>query len=504
MNDKKLFDAITNISDSYIEETIQYKKPYTYRKWIGVAACILLVFTLGQIFLNKRHTPLMESSGENGFTSGDEKSFMSYDGPILPLCSFSLPENITTTRNSDLDFSPYLTNEHEIIVTDDYTITNHSEKDITFQAYYPFIGNLSDFSDIKPNIYQQDSIFKTSLHIGSYSGNFVGTDGMPNSSYNLDSPHSWEDYQSLLENDAYFSDAFGEAPSLNQEVTVYRFTDLQIEERIGTNPTLNVCFPLNEENSKVLSYGFNGGSWNFRTHYSAKNTSIPDKSHHEYGIPKYLIILGEDISGYSLQSYQDGGCKKGEEIDGVTVSVNRYTTSLEKALMEILQTYNQTKTRDDTKLIGTISEDTHYQLLIDLLIHHSILSEQPKSRYNNCMMEDFFSELEHMERIFYLSFEISIPAGQTISISASMKKECSYNYYCATENKDQVHGYDLLTSAKFAMPFIEQTASIQNYDTIRIVLQNFDFDLENGVDTVSLDSKNQCYFIHVIQSESQH
>ena len=59
----------------------------------------------------------------------------------------------------------------------------------------------------------------------------------------------------------------------------------------------------------------------------------------------------------------------------------------------------------------------------------------------------------------------------------------------------------MMTSLGSAFTFSGQKASISNTQYIRIVGQNFGFDLENGIDEVELDLNEPHYYLEVEQAE---
>ena len=70
-----------------------------------------------------------------------------------------------------------------------------------------------------------------------------------------------------------------------------------------------------------------------------------------------------------------------------------------------------------------------------------------------------------------------------------LRKEASYDFYgTGTRNaRTGVRGYDLATRLGSVLPLTRQTASIETRGLVEIVEQNFGFEPENGVTTVTLD-----------------
>ena len=78
----------------------------------------------------------------------------------------------------------------------------------------------------------------------------------------------------------------------------------------------------------MLSYGFEGYGWDERTGEVTYSYFVPDGQRRSK-TDKKLIVIGTDLTGYTLQGYRDGGCDPGEEIDGVSCTVTRSATTLQ-------------------------------------------------------------------------------------------------------------------------------------------------------------------------------
>ncbi len=83
-----------------------------------------------------------------------------------------------------------------------------------------------------------------------------------------------------------------------------------------------MTFTADEARTTVLSYGFEGYGWDEQTGETTYSYFVPD-GHRRGEICKLLVVLGDDLDGYTLQGYQDGGCDPGGEIDGVSCTVTR-------------------------------------------------------------------------------------------------------------------------------------------------------------------------------------
>ena len=89
-----------------------------------------------------------------------------------------------------------------------------------------------------------------------------------------------------------------------------------------------------------------------------------------------------------------------------------------------------------------------------------------------------------------------VQAGESIIVEAKMTKEGSFDFYGEGLERE---GYDMMTDVGSTFTFTGQNASISNAEYIRIVGQNFGFDLENHITEVELDMSVPHYYLEVEQ-----
>ena len=104
----------------------------------------------------------------------------------------------------------------------------------------------------------------------------------------------------------------------------------------------------------------------------------------------------------------------------------------------------------------------------------------------------------HMDRVMYVCFDVVVPAGGSVAVDATMSKDGSFDFYGEGVTRE---GYDMMTDVGSTFDFTNQSASISNTEHIRIVGQNFGFDLENGITKVELDRSVPHYYLEVEQVE---
>ena len=516
MKTNDLLDMIGEADDEFIHDAKvnQRQKVVRFPNWAkwssAIAACLVLMIGCFTFFLHDipdNETP--EQSAGGGHDEGSV--FMSYAGPVFPLTLMESNTNLEANRTIDFDFSAYQKDREDtqvwgnnggVTVTDQYQLANTSTNDITVTAVYPFAGN---FQTVKwPVITLNGNEVQWNLHAGTYSGGFQGASGSDEtSSLNLDNITSWTEYVELLEDGSYFADAFTEPERLNQPVIVYKLSDLTDGAGEYEAAALCMSYKYNPEKTSIMTWGFHGGGIRADTGDEFRDFFIRDGLRKEDENVKFFIVIGDDIENYELQGYQDGSCTPGEEIDDASATVTREEMTLGELLREIAEisyaaiSDNRYEGDLNRYLDKQISFEMYYQAMVKHFAAYGPLGTDPKERYAFGMLTDIVSEVAYHDRILYLSFEVTIPAGSSVEVTVEQFKNASFDYDCSGSENAGIDGYDMVTSLGSNITFTGQTASISNYDTIEILRQNFGFDIAGGITNVDLDMKEPHYYLEI-------
>lgn len=503
-----LYDGITGIREDIIEDAQSFlpkKKIKSWVKWSAAAACLcLVVWGVYGAVQRSRNDKIGYSSNGNG--GGEGSTYMSYAGPVFPLSVLSGGDSLMAERNVNYDFSPYKTYASKSIVTDSYVLTNPEQEEQRATLVYPFAASLSKKLEVLPKITVDGETVQATLHVGPYSGGYEGAYSVGadvTQTLNLAELDSWEKYRLLL-NTGYQDRAFDAFPELTQPVVVYEISDMYGEASEDvTAPSLNMEFTIDYAKTVILTYGFNGGENDRSTDYCARSLFIPSKDSIGYGERAYLIVLGDDIGEYALKAYVDGACEK--EMENAGGRVTRYETTLgdvfATAAKQYLSVYGYAVYEENTNILSTIPKEDFIGLAAELLFDHGILADDPAMRYDQGMLEDMFSESRHMGRVMYLTFDVVLPAGGSVEVTAEMVKNASIDFI--GDGKDR-NGYDMVTRLGSSLIFTSQTASVSNTEDIEILSQDFGFDLEKGVDKVALDPAKEHYYLEVRKRDSSY
>ena len=543
MKSDELLDAIGEAKDEYVQDVrnAKEKKMPGWAKWTSaIAACLVLTIGVSLFFGG-----MGGNAGAGGSGHEDGSTFMSYAGPVFPLTLREENAAISAERTVTMDFEPWvpvwISNEEEaasrtnlteeekqdvidtynewypeggryqssgkILVSDTYTLTNSSSEDQTISFLYPFASSLNGLSENRPTITINEEAINTELHAGSYAGTFQGawenwaeTHENPGS-LNLQYIESWEGYETLLSDGSYLERALGDYPDLSHiPVIVYKFTDAwgpaEDDDAGIPNPSMRIMFELDYDKTNVLSYGFHSGSNDRENGIMGRGFSIREEGERWYGNPYYLIVIGDDVQNMTSQGYVTGGWDTKNEVEsGVTIT--RTESDLESALREAASFYygELTDVQNYVEADPEYGFEMYYGLLKEHLVAYGVLSEKEIDRYASGWIEEL--DIVGVDRVFWLEAEITIPAGESVTLTAAFEKEPSFDFTCADTANKGISGYDMVTALGSNLIFTQQTACLEDRGQIEIVRQNFGFDLENGIKEVTLDLTVPHYYLEV-------
>jgi len=361
------------------------------------------------------------------------------------------------------------------------------------EAIYPFAGSFNGLQKLIPAINVNGKEVLPTLYAGGYSKKFTGARGKkdPAAAFNILQLDSWESYKSLLEDGGYQSNAFAPYPVLSQQVTVYTFTDFKVPAEYDA-ATQAISFTIDPAKTTVLLYGFNGveiGDDGFRRY----SYFVPNGVRRDSNL-KLLIVIGDDITDYTLQGYKNGACERGNELEGVSATVTRQERVLSDVISELIDHFFD---EHDYGNSLDVSKEMFLGAVSEFMVQYGLLSEPVLDRYQYAMMEEIISEVYNRKRVFYLKFEVEIPAGGSASVTAGMHKNPSFDFVCSGSDNEGIQGYDMVTRLGSNLLFDALTAELTSTDRIEIVRQNYGFNLLQGITRVELDPAEEHYFLEI-------
>lgn len=548
---EKLFSALGEVRDELVDEAAgtqnlkQKKKPWM--RYAGMAAALALAVGLGAALIprmgsGQEAAPSTPGTNAGGSGSDGASEFMSYAGPVFPLTLAEQNEAITAQRDLTLDFAPWvpvwISNgemleeargcgateaelaEHaadlerwypeggyydkgtDLLVNDAYVLTNSTDSEQVVEMLYPFVSDLANLRAKQPTMTVEGEVRLAEVIPGGYAGGFRGAGGENDGRLNLDQPTNWEDYKALLSDGAYLAEALEAGMDLRgEQVVVYQFTDAWGPEESEDipNPSIRVSFDLDYEKTTVLSYGFHSGSYDPDSGWMGKGFSIPKDFRWDRHHPKYLVVVGEDVENMETSFYATGGWDREKEVEG-GVTIDRYETDLDSALREIAALMFETDLHWGYGSLCEADFEMYYTLLCDWLTTYGKLSDDVVERYGYGRLDE--SDFATVDRVFYLRAEVTIPAGESVKVTAALNKKASFDYACTGSENVGVSGYDAVTALGSVLSFTAQRARLEDRGQIAIVRENFGFDLENAVTEVELDLAVEHYYLEVRRLET--
>lgn len=527
--DSMIAEKVTTKNDKSVKKRDSFQKENKgLIKWISLAACLCIaavgIFLMVKFVIVPKGNDInneIKSGGtpypeDQPYPNGGEGSsggsgYMSYEGPVLPLTSVENDAELTATRIINFDFSDYESYAYKADITDSYVLTNAAEKERTVSLLYPFTASLETSSDVIPVISVAGNPVMTKMSSGPSGESFeLLKKGEKSGNIDVLGLKSWEAYENAIGDD-YLVYATKSYPDLNQMVFVYEFNDFYgEEEEICVAPTVNIAFDIDFSRSAILSYGFEGMTNDIENGHCERSFFVPQPDSYNYKDSKYLIVLGEDIDGYTIQAYTNGGCETAT--DNAGAAVTSYATTLEEIIRLLTERALSDRVRGDMAygetILSKITMDDLYGMMAERLQACGYLTEKPDGWqahwYSDGSLEALFADVVVQKRIFYLAFDVTLPANMSgsipsknsILVSIEFAKRASVNYAGQDINKN---GYDMAVNLGSGLNITEQTATVSNTDYIEIVGQNFDFDVENGLDRVILNEKEGHYCLDVIK-----
>lgn len=526
MNEQQLLRAIGDAKPEYLAQSEETKKnAQPWKRWTALAACACLIVGLGAAafaFVTRCASSAPEASSGSDASgnsaadgaSADASAFLAYAGPVLPLTLREEAPELSALRKLTLDFAPYAPEagadasdadaQRALDVTDAYTLTNESDHDVTVTAVYPFVSEIREIGKNSPDICVDGEAVQAEVSIGSFAGGFAPTasPGQENSTerMNLRKLESWEDYAAILKSGGDLQSAFEPLPTLDETVYVYTLTSAG--EPMDSPATVAMTCDYDPARTKLLTANFNGFGYDEETKLAQHSFFVSQKGTH------YLAALGEDIAGYTVQGYEDGGCDPNEKLDGLSAIVEREEMTLEAFLRlvieDVLETYS-IYGQGMEYVRGSEPLPLYYRAAVEFLLNYGALSDDPAERYAMWYgsLDMMLGDAWVVDRVCYAAFEVTVPAGESVTVTAQLTKEHSYNFWGAGYGRENVDGYDFLTGDASRLLFTEQTAELLTHGCVEVTEQNFGFDPENGVTEVTLDRDAEHLYLNVRKMDDE-
>lgn len=461
-----------------------------YLKYIPIAACLCLVFTGAYYvvsgFHNKDGAPenfsmsagtdaggaLQETAEEAAYddafaggagmaeNTGEEAGaespavnppfhlplrYDAYEGPVIAMTATGDTQKIKTTRRLE---GEAVTEHYEgaaqplLQMADVYQIKNTSKEDKTLQLVYPFVTTLNLAYDLEGEILSVQGQEQPAVAYG------IGDSVSACANQNPAEVSSIEDYGQLMDEESEYQErALQKEADWNQEVSVYTFSDISVQEGSAYYKNTGVIgVRVDGPDADVLTYGFD---------HSAKTDD--GAANYCFFVPQgqeqlMMIVAGE------LESEPEAGCYSNldcvEQIDGIQYTMEKQTMSYSDAL-HLCSTAAAKQTAQDYaqgifagELPEYLNADAVYQALT-VISGEEDFFDTLVQRYQSTELKEIFEKLLGETRIVYAMATVTVLAKQTLKVTARTQKRQDNGHYYTPQavKKDADYRFDLLSSA---------------------------------------------------------
>ncbi len=481
--EERLFLAIGGVADALVEEAGAEapRRQSPLMRWTAIAAAAAVVAAAGLGVLPR----MGGAAGDTGIIENNSPAggmaFLSYAGPVLPLTVLDGPEGLPAAREVSWDFSGATEGQgsalYQVTVTDDTIIRNDSEGAVTLTVGYPAAASLQDGEKTLPVLTVDGAQTETAMLWGD-----TGAGGVWESAQ----LSSWEDYQELLGDGRYLSEAREEPPALEQQVTVWEIVDSTAPavDHARMAPTLAIRFQVDEARTQVFTYGFNGASF-----------EEDGSRQYDYFVPRQgdrdsrrlLIFLGEVPEEYTIEGYENGACET--PLEGVTGRMTAFTTTL-RALMDQLAEEELARMGEELLTRLEAVKGATRRLMGRLLT-------MEEKDYSSYYLEDVLSYVYAGQRVAWCTAEVTVPAGGEVRVTARCQKAPSYDFACAGQGELGRFGFDMAAGLGSSLRFTSVTARLENAEGVELEEQSFGFDLAKGITRVALPLEEEYFYMVV-------
>ena len=181
----------------------------------------------------------------------------------------------------------------------------------------------------------------------------------------------------------------------------------------------------------------------------------------------------------------------------MSCSVTRREMTLEAVLdwvcRDSLERYGEDWVSED----GPVNFSMYRRAAAELLVRYGPLSGSPMDRYADGRLDDLLMETLGQERVLYLSFPVTVPAGGSVEVECAFWKAPSYDFGGSGSENEGLQGYDLVTGLGSSLVFTRQSAGLVNLENVELAGQNFGFEPEDGVSSVELDLEQEHYYLEI-------
>ena len=460
-----------------------------------------------------------------------------YNPPVMPLTAEGDTSGITAERNITFDLTDTkiyadlndawkmgeygrmsTVDEVGIIeVNDSYTLTNTTDGDKTISLMYPFESGLdflegdpfasTDYIGTKiPTVTIDGKAAKTGLVAGDFSGYFSSA-AYPagDDKSNLNEFYSYENFIDLLADGSYLKEALEAPKTIGEKVVVYRIHDYGTTlERGKTRDGLKLAVSYKlDDNVHVTTQGFNGMMQNDGSRMDFFNLPM-DGWDGEYFGDRFITVHGGDIKDIEIRGYikipDPFGNAEGEESSEIYGEIERIEKTVDDDLLngfitEISTNVNLRGAYASCKN-GVLTDDVIYSAILKYMCKYGEYSDKPIERYAGGRMESQISDAVLCERIMYATFDVTIPAGGSVTVNAKHRRYADMNELDEDGHAD--YGLYMYTTLGSTLDISSQSVDVIGLPDVDITESNMGTDVKDGKIHTDIDSKEKMYYLRFV------
>lgn len=417
---------------------------------------------------------------------GNSGEYNRYFGPVLPMTAVSGGETLSVERHVDYDFSTYenytpnVWGDGEAIVTDTYRLTNPGSTDVTARLVYPYEGSFNQERKYTPTV-TVDGVEPEAELLASLD-----------EAGEIARARDFGEYRDRMTGNDFFGEATAAPPELKQRVKVYHFTDITYHGEDYPYIFLTLGFTIPEGVNVWVN------------HFDVLRSETMDGPHSIWFQDNlderdgaYLFVMNGDIENLTFGGNLGHNVTETSALTNVTCEYEIYETTFEELVWELAQKYDYWALYEDEPDPGLITTEILYRDAMKRLEERANREYDPAT-WGISVVEEGFSAAIGETRLLYWVFDVTIPAGETVTVEANYHQEASKD---AGGPKKPRHGYDLATRLGSGLNFTGLSASVSNVEFVEILRQNFGFQPEKGITQVELSLEEERYYLEVMAKE---
>lgn len=415
-----------------------------------------------------------------------------YQGPVFALTATGDTQKLAARRSLKADIvteTDIITNTGSpgiqplLQITDSYQIKNTSDMDKTLQLLYPFTGVLNQAQDPDGEILEVSGQEKPLQISYSFGGSIAEYENMDSFMEALSGEAMKEYQEQALEKEADWG----------RQVSVYT---ISVQGKTGSDQAEQCVAGITVKGAgaDTLTFGFDHSFE--REEHTAYHCFFVSEDQEK----RYLIVTGETQGEPELEFYTNLDCE--EKAEGMQYQMQRQRMAYKDALRLCTDTAFRQMDQEYEKgiyaaelpeymnadaafraLTVTSTEDDFYDTLTE--------------RYHSTELQEISNRMFAEIRIVYAMGTVTIPAGETVKVTARTQKQQENGHYVFADGplRTDSFRYDFLSGAQNRLRIKKTDFQLHLADEWEIMKQNMGLVQKRDDVWKTVLHDKDCYFI---------